>query len=202
MTAEIEKAVKYLSKTDPILSTIIKKHSKCNLRQRRNYFHHLFSAIVGQQLSVIAAKSILNKVYSNWEKLPTPKQILDTDPQTLRSFGLSNAKVKYVKDLAAKIISKELKLEGISNKSDSEVIEELTKVKGIGEWSAHMFLIFTLARLNVLPHGDLGIKRAIAQNYGLETYPTEDEVKVLAEEKKWAPYNSVAAWYLWKSLEG
>ena len=119
----------------------------------------------------------------------------------LRKIGLSNSKTKYIKDFSSRLINKEISLRGISKKSDEKIIEELVQVKGIGIWTVQMFLIFTLGRQNVLPLGDLGLKRAIMQNYKLTELPGEVEIKKLAVENNWEPYCSIASWYLWKSLE-
>jgi DNA-3-methyladenine glycosylase II len=120
----------------------------------------------------------------------------------LRDLGLSNAKAKYVIDLSYKLLSAEIKLNGISKLSESEIMNELIKVKGIGPWTVHMFLIFVLGKPNILPEGDLGIKKAIMLNYNLENLPTGEEVIKLSKIKNWAPYNTYASLYLWKSIDG
>jgi DNA-3-methyladenine glycosylase II len=109
--------------------------------------------------------------------------------------------VKYVKNLSEKVLSGEITFKGLSKKSDEEIIEHLIKVKGIGVWTAHMFLIFTLGRLNVLPVGDLGIKRAAQNVYSLKKMPDERKIFKISKVNNWSPYNSIASWYLWKSLE-
>jgi DNA-3-methyladenine glycosylase II len=198
---EIAKALQHLSAKDKTLLRIIKKTPKCNLPAHRKYYISLLKAIVGQQLSVASARAINTRFLSFYDVDPKPEKILKTKDEKLRELGLSFAKIKYVKDLSKKIISKEVNFRNISKKSDIQIIEELTKVKGIGVWTVHMFLMFTLGRINVLPSGDLVIKKAIMLNYGLKKLPDEKKVKQVAEKNNWSPYNSVAAWYLWRSLE-
>lgn len=198
---KIEKAIEHLSKNDYVLSRLIKNFGTCNLLPHKKYFFALLRAITGQQLSMRAAAAIDKKFMSYFNHTPTPEQILNSSDSELRALGLSNAKVKYVKDLSAKILSGEVNLKGISNKSDEEIISQLTKVKGIGIWTVHMFLIFTLGRLNVLPYSDLGIRKAVMLNYGLKKLPDEKKVIKVARENKWHPYCTIASIYLWKSLD-
>lgn len=196
-----ENGAKHLSKHDKVLSSIIKKSGTRNLTPHRKYFNLLLGAIISQQLSVKAAAAIEKRFMSHFDNKPTPQLVLAAEDTILRGFGLSNAKVKYVKDLSSKVLSGEVKLKGFSRKTDDEIIEQLTKVKGIGVWSAHMFLIFNLARPNILPTGDLGIRKAVMLNYRLKKMPTEDTVKKLARKNNWHPYCTVASIYLWRSLD-
>lgn len=198
---QLKKAINHLSRYDYAMSRIIKKFGKCNLQSHRDYFNALLKAIVGQQLSIKSAAAINGRLFERFNNQPTPKLIIAIKNDELKTIGLSNAKIKYVKDLSTKIINKEISLKNFNKNSDEEIIAQLTKVKGIGIWTSHMFLIFTLARLNVLPHGDLGIKKAIMLNYNLRKLPDEQKVIKIAKKNNWAPYNSVAAWYLWKSLD-
>jgi len=195
-------AVKHFLKNDVSIYSIINKHDPIFLKRRRNYFIHLCNSIIGQQLSVYSAKAIINNFLSFFKNKPTPESIMKTDISSLRSLGLSNAKAKYVKDLSNKLLNKEINLRGISEKSDSEILDELTKVKGIGSWTVHMFLIFVLGRKNILPSGDLGIKKAIMLNYHLKNLPTDKEVIRISKKKNWSPYNSYASLFLWKSIDG
>jgi DNA-3-methyladenine glycosylase II len=144
MKLEILKGIKHLSKHDKVLSTLIKNYGICNLRPRKKYFNLLLSSIIGQQLSVTAADSICKKFLLFFNNNPTPEYVLRVSHEELRQLGLSNAKAKYVKDLSQKIIDKEINLKNIGSRSDEEIMMELTKVKGIGVWTVHMFLIFTL----------------------------------------------------------
>jgi DNA-3-methyladenine glycosylase II len=198
---EIENGIKHLSINDKRLEKIILKCDVYNLSPGKNYYDALLKAIIGQQLSTYAAKTIYNRFINFFNNNPTPEKILNTADTELRNLGLSNAKTKYVKDLSERISSKEIYLNRLVRKSDPEIISELTKVKGIGEWTVHMFLIFTLARSDVLPVNDLGLKRAVMNVYGLRKLPDEKRIYKISKENKWSPYNSIASWYLWRSLE-
>lgn len=198
---KLKKALEYLSKNDKTLSTIIKNNGICNLTSRKDFFNSLLEAIVGQQLSIKAASAIINKFYAHFGQNPHPKDILTESHERMRQLGLSNAKVKYVKDLAEKIMKEEINLDGIEKRDDDQILEELIKVKGIGKWTVHMFLIFTLGRPDVLPVGDLGLKKSITLNYKLKEMPSEEIVLKISKKKGWAPYNSLASLYLWKSLD-
>lgn len=198
---EIENGIKYIYKNDRNLASIIDRAGKCNLRPGRNYFNALLHAIIGQQLSVKAASSITGKFNSYYNNSPLPENILSTPDSDLRGLGLSNAKAKYVKDLSDKIVGKEISLERLPRKKDEEIINELIKVKGIGIWTVHMFLIFTLGRPDVLPVSDLGIRKAAMVIYNLRKLPDEKRLVHISKKNNWAPYNSIASWYLWKSLD-
>ena len=198
--AEINRAIKHLSKHDNTLSTIIKNIGIINLMPHKKYFNALLDAIIGQQLSMYAADKIAFRFMNLFNNNPLPEQILKAEDASLRAVGLSNAKVKYVKDLSEKILSREINLKGLSKKSDEEIILELIKVKGIGVWTSHMFLIFTLGRLNVLPYSDLGIRKAVMSNYNLKKLPDEKKIKSISTMNNWDPYCSVVSIYLWKSL--
>ncbi len=200
-SAEIENGIIHLSKNDDRLAKIINASRKCALKPKKDYFNSLLKAIVQQQLSTAAAASIYKKFVSYFDGKIIPEKLMLADNSDLRNLGMSNAKVKYAKDLAGKVLNGELNLKKISSKTDSEVIEVLTIVKGIGVWSSHMFLIFTLGRLNILPVGDLGIRRAAMNVYSLRKLPDEEKLLKLSERYNWAPYNSIASWYLWRSLE-
>src|SRR3989339_1106006 len=199
--AEIKRAIKHLSQHDYTLSTIIKNIGIINLTPHRQYFNSLLDAIIGQQLSVSAADKISLRFFNLFDKKPLPEQVLETSDNILRSVGLSNAKVKYVKDLSWKITTKEIHLNKLIKMPDNEIIAELTKVKGIGVWTSHMFLIFTLGRLNVLPFSDLGIRKAVMLNYRLRKLPDEKKIRSIAKKYNWDPYCSVVSRYLWKSLD-
>lgn len=178
------------------------KFGAIELKPKRRYFYHLTSSIISQQLSVQSARAIQNKFETHFNYKITAENIANSDFQTLRSLGLSNAKTKYVKDLADKLLSKDLDLKGISKKSNDEIMQELTKVKGIGPWTVDMFLMFVLGKKDVLPIGDLGIKKAIMLNYNLKNLPTGEKVIKISKKNNWAPYNSYASLYLWKSIDG
>ena len=161
----------------------------------------LVRTIAGQQLSVLAARAIWTKLLAYLDgRVPTPQEILDEDPETLRAAaGFSRAKVVYLRSLAEHVLAGELELERLAELPDDEVIEALTAVKGIGEWSSHMFLMFTLHRPDVLAVGDLGVRNAAMRAYDLPAPPKPAELAALAEP--WRPHRTRACLYLWRSLE-
>ena len=157
-------------------------------------------SIAGQQLSVLAARAIWRKLTARYDgRTPTPEEILAEDPVQLRAAaGFSRAKVVYLRSLAEHVLAGDLELDRLAELGDEEVIRELTAVKGIGEWTAHMFLMFTLHRPDVLPVGDLGVRNAAARAYGLEK-PKPAELTELGEA--WRPHRTRACLYLWRSLD-
>ena len=168
--------------------------------ERDDHYGALVRAIVGQQLSVLAARAIYGRLTERFGgRPPSPQEILADDPDELRAAaGLSRAKVGFLRSLAEHVISGELELERLDSLPDEEVIEELVAVKGLGLWTAHMFLMFHLERPDVLPVGDLGIRRAIERAYGLPALPLAPELERLAAP--WRPYRTLACRYLWRSL--
>lgn len=194
-----KEATKFLKK-DPKLAKIIKKVGDYNVKITKNRYQSLVEAIIAQQLSGSATKSILKKFKKLFKsKFPKPVEVIKTPDSKIRSTGLSKMKIMYIKDLSKKIQSKKLNMKIISTKSDEYIVEHLTDVKGIGRWTAEMFLIFSLGRLDVLPVGDLGLKKGIQLMYSLKELPNEKEIERIAES--WKPYRTVATWYLWKSLQ-
>jgi DNA-3-methyladenine glycosylase II len=169
--------------------------------ERDDHYGALVRAIVGQQLSVSAARAIYGRLLARFpDRPPTPTEILADDPEALRTAaGLSHAKVGYLRSLAEHVLSGELELERLDELGDDQVTAELTAVKGIGEWSAHMFLMFHLDRPDVLPVGDLGIRRAMERVYQLPELPKPPEMEMIAEP--WRPYRTLACRYLWRSLQ-
>jgi len=165
------------------------------------HWETLVTAIVHQQLSVKAGQTIAGRVraLTDGPRYPEPNAMAAFQPMALRSCGLSNAKVGYVQDLAARVDDGRLNLASLSRKSDEAVIEELTKVRGIGEWSAHMYLIFRLGRLDILATGDLGLRMGAGKLYGLDEHATPAELTEIAEP--WRPYRSIGSWYLWRALD-
>jgi DNA-3-methyladenine glycosylase II len=166
-----------------------------------DHYGALVRAIAGQQLSVLAAKAIYGRLTARFQdRAPTPQEILADDPEELRAAaGFSRAKVSYLRSLAEHVISGELELERLDDLSDEQAIAELVAVKGIGEWTAHMFLMFQLERPDILPVGDLGIRRAIEISYGLDALPNPATMEKIAEP--WRPQRTLACRYLWRSLE-
>ena len=196
---ENHKAIRFLRK-DPKMDEIIEQVGEYNIKITKNRYQSLVEAIIAQQLSGYAADSILKrfkKLYKS--KFPKPVDVIKTSNPKLRSVGLSKMKISYIKDLSKKIELNELKIRSFSSKDDEFIIEQLTSVKGIGRWTAEMFLIFSLGRQDVLPVGDLGLKKGIQLMYSLKELPKEKEIEEFAES--WRPYRTVATWYLWKSLQ-
>ncbi len=194
-----KKAVKFLKK-DPKFAKIIMQVGDYNVKITKNRYQALVEAIISQQLSGSAANSIIKKFRKLYKsKFPKPRDVIKTSDSKLRTTGLSKMKIVYIKELSKKIESKELNMRKISTQSDEQVIEVLTDVKGIGRWTAEMFLIFSLGRLDILPVGDLGLKKGIQSMYSLKDLPEKEQIEQLTES--WKPYRTVATWYLWKSLQ-
>jgi len=198
--AEIERGVKHLRRADPVLRDVIRKAGPFAMRLKRDRFEALVYSILSQQISGKAASAIRRKFldYVGPEGM-TPRFIATLTVADLRTVGLSRQKASYVLDLAQRVHEGTLPLERLARLSDDEVIEALVAVKGIGVWTAQMFLIFSLGRLDVMPHGDYGVRSAIQRLYGLEELPNRQTCHRIAEP--WRPYASIAAWYCWRSLE-
>ena len=198
----MDESLEHLSTNDPVIKRLIASYPKPDFIKHVNYYQELVDSIIGQQLSVSAARAIEGRFKALFDdRFPTPEQILTVDIETLRSVGFSRPKARYVQDLAHKIIDGEVRFDTIDNLSNDEIITELTKVKGIGEWTVHMFLMFCMARLDVLPVGDLGIRNGVTKLYELPKQATPEDVRTIAEKNSWRPYESVASWYVWQSLE-
>jgi DNA-3-methyladenine glycosylase II len=199
---KLRQAENYLSDQDKRLAPVIKASGPCRLNPHTDHYGELVGSIVGQQLSSKAAATIWKRVLELFGgKMPTPEQLLKVDGQKLREAGCSWPKIGYMKDLAQHIIDGRLDLSHISTMPNEQLIEQLTAVKGIGEWSAHMFMMFGLGRLDILPVGDLGIRKAMMNLYELGKLPDPAVCVTIANENKWHPYESVASWYLWQSLD-
>jgi DNA-3-methyladenine glycosylase II len=184
---------------DRKLAKVIDLVGEFSLSLTKNPYESLVEAIITQQLSSKAADSISTKFRAIYGRFPKPADVIRTSDVKLRKAGLSYMKVSYIKDLSKKVESKELRLDYMKNLSDEEIIVQLTQVKGIGRWTAEMFLIFSLGRLDVLPVGDLGLKKGIRDLYSLKELPEKEQIERIAE--KWRPYRSVATWYLWRSQD-
>jgi DNA-3-methyladenine glycosylase II len=198
----LREAEEYLERHDKKLAPVIKASGPCRIEPHTDHYGELVGSIVGQQLSSVAAGSIWRRVLDLFDgKMPTPEQLIKIDDQKLRDVGLSWAKVRYVKDLAQHVLDGRLDLDHIATMPNEQVIEQLTAVKGLGEWSAHMFMIFGLGRLDVLPVGDLGVRKAVMNLYGLKEMPDPAMMVTIANKHKWHPYESGAAWYGWQSLD-
>ena len=185
-----KEAEEFLSK-DKFIGPLIQKWGSCTIKpiQKLKYFEDLVDVICSQQLSGKAAKTIFGRVKTLLVKV-TPQNILSKTDQEIRDCGLSWQKVNYIKDLAIRVVNKELMVSNLNKLQDEEIIIELVKVKGIGRWTAEMFLMFSLGRPDILPKDDLGINKALKN---LKIKPKDTE--------KWKPYRTVASWYLWRSLE-
>jgi DNA-3-methyladenine glycosylase II len=198
----------HLRAADPVLGALIDRVGALAPRTRPanrptpgEHYAGLVRTIVGQQLSTRAAAAIWQRLLDHFDgRAPTPQEILDADPETLRAAaGLSRAKTLYLRSLAEHVIEGSLELDRLNELEDDAVIAELVAVKGIGEWSAHMFLMFQLERPDVLAPGDLGIRRGIQIAYGMEALPTPSEVIAIAEP--WRPYRTAACLYLWRAID-
>jgi DNA-3-methyladenine glycosylase II len=201
-------ARKQLAASDPTMAALIERIGEIDLetrlRRRReerpaDAYGALLRAIVGQQLSTKAARTIYGRVLELFDgSTPVPEQLLEVDEADLRAAGLSGRKVEYIRDLASHVLDGELELDRLGELSDEEVIEEIVAVRGLGVWTAEMFLMFHLERPDVLSGGDLGIRKAIQLEYELEEMPTPTRVLEIGEP--WRPHRSLASLYLWESL--
>ncbi len=196
----MRKAILHLKKADPVLGSILDRVGPYRIQYREPTFETLVRSIVYQQLSGRVASVIFGRLAAAVPggKL-TPAGVLKLTPAKMRKLGLSKQKTAYIRDLARKTLRGAVRFEALAELPDHEVIEHLTQVKGIGVWTAHMFLIFALQRLDVLPTGDLGVRTAIRKAYGMEELPHPKQIEEMA--LSWRPYCSVASWYLWRSLE-
>jgi DNA-3-methyladenine glycosylase II len=194
-----------LAAADPRMGELVAELGELSFETRRrgrpkgDAYGTLLRSVIGQQLSAKAAFTIHGRVLQLFGgEHPTPKQLLDANPEELRATGLSGRKVEYLRDLAGHVDSGELELDQLGEMSDEDVIAEITAVRGFGEWSAQMFLMFFLERPDVLPVGDLGIRRAVERLYGLDDLPGPTELTRIAEP--WRPQRTLACIYLWESL--
>ncbi|MBI5266102.1 MAG: DNA-3-methyladenine glycosylase 2 family protein [candidate division Zixibacteria bacterium] len=191
-------AQRHLVKADPRLARVIRKYGPCPLKRTRGGFERVCKAIVSQQLSTKAAATIFRRFCAlSPRKKPTAITVAKLTDQQLREVGLSRQKIGYLRDLARTVTEKKLVFERLGKLSDEQVIEQLTQVKGIGRWTAEMYLIFVLGRPDVFSVGDLGIRTAIRNLYKLD----HQEVDLDKFAERWKPHRSTACWYLWRSLE-
>ena len=196
------KARRLLMRRDPVMRELMRRYGACGLAdsQHADPYKALVHSIMSQQLSSKAAATIARRFVDLFGgTFPTPAQVLAMPAERLRSAGLSGMKVSFIRDLAQRVQDGTLHLDALDTMTDEEVIAELTKVKGIGRWTAEMFLMFRLHRPDVLPVGDLGIVNAMKKAYGLRKPPTPARMMKIGES--WRPYRSVACWYLWRSLD-
>ena len=196
-----DRATRALAKADPVMRALIKRHPDITIRRRGDAFTTLARAITGQQISVKAAQSVWNRVLEACDGKPgklSPDSVLALDPPLLRACGLSQRKADYIRDLASKFAAGELKPRRWSMSDDETIIEELIQVKGIGRWTAEMFLMFNLHRPDILPVDDLGLRNAAAAYNDGEKMSIE-EIRAIGEG--WKPWRTVATMYLWRSLD-
>ncbi len=203
MTAsDYARARRLLARRDPVLRDLMRAHGACGLArsQQSDPFKALVRAIMSQQLSIKAAATIASRFEALFGgRFPTPVEVDAVHAAKPRGVGLSYQKIGYLRDLCRRIQDGTLRLNAIGRMSDEAVIEALTQVKGIGRWTAEMYLMFRLHRPDILPLGDLGIVKAVQKNYGLRGIPSADRIVKIGEN--WRPFRSVACWYLWASLK-
>ena len=197
---KVGQALRHLRRVDPVMRNVIRRAGPFRLKPRRDRFYSLVSSILSQQISGKAAASIRARLedYVAPEKI-SAEALGRIKPDQLRRIGVSSQKAAYLLDLANRVQAGELKLDRMARLSDEQVIEALVQVKGIGVWTAQMFLIFSLGRMDVFPHDDLGVRAAIRNLYGLDELPDKETSHRIATP--WRPYASVASWYCWRSLE-
>jgi DNA-3-methyladenine glycosylase II len=196
----MRKALNHLKKSDPVMAGIIERIGPYKIQYREPVFHSLVRSITYQQLHGKAAATIFGRLVAAAKADPlTPESILKLRPAKMRAIGLSKQKMTYIRDLARLTKSGDVNFEQCHTLEDAAVVEHLTRVKGVGVWTVHMFLIFALRRPDVLPTGDLGVRAAMKKAYGLAELPKPDEMQRIAAS--WRPYASVASWYLWRSLD-
>ena len=193
-------AIQHLRRSDPVLAAIIERVGDYSIQFREPGFETLVRSIVYQQLSGRVASVIFGRLLAATGGKLTPQNVLKLRPSRMRALGLSTQKTVYIRDLARLTRDGVVRFEDLAHAADAEVIEHLTQVKGIGVWTAQMFLMFALRRPDILPTGDLGIRNAMRKAYGLEQVPSPAEMEELGARGR--PYCTVASWYLWRSLEG
>ena len=195
-----QRGVRYLKRNDPVLARMIGRVGPIRFELDDDHYEAVVGSIIFQQLAGSAAQAILNRFKQLYGgRVPSPREYLSTDVEKLRGSGLSPQKISYIKDLAERLENGTLDLKRLENLPDEEAINELDNVRGIGRWTAEMFLIFMLGRTDVLPVDDLGLRKAAQKAYRLRKLPKRDRLEQLAE--KWHPYSSISTLYLWKSVE-
>ena len=196
-----EKGMGHLSRSDKTLAKIIKKIGPINIDPPDDYFEHIVSSIIYQQISGAAGASITKRFRALYNgRMPSPKKFLSTPEKKVRGAGISPQKYSYLVDLCTRIRDGRLELSKFEKMEDEDIIEELDEVRGIGRWTAEMFLMFSLGRTDIVPRDDLGVKRAIKIAYRLRDYPSGSKFSELSE--KWKPYGTIASLYLWKNVDG
>lgn len=199
----LQMGVDHLRRVDPVLAELIDQFGTPPITPHARYYQELVESIVSQQLSVKAAATILKRFIGLFDGVafPTPADILQKTVEEFRSVGLSRQKATYIQDLAVKVIEGTVRFDHLDALSNNEVVAELTQIKGVGVWTVHMFLMFCMGRLDVLPTGDLGIKNGMHRLFDLPEKPSPEAMEALAQERQWAPYQTLASWYIWQSLD-
>jgi len=200
--ARLQEAAAFLADNDEVLAPVIASAGLPRIIPHKFYYQEIVESIVSQQLSVKAADTILKRFIGLFGDgdFPSPEQILEKSVDELRAAGLSRPKIGYIQDLAQKVIDGTVRFNHLDALSNDDVITELTVIKGVGVWTVHMFLIFCMGRLDVLPWGDLGIRNGIKKLYDLDQIPDQKTIEEIAAKNNWHPYESVASWYIWRSL--
>ena len=194
-------AVAHLAAVDPVMHDLTTRYPEPVFTKHPHYYRELMESIIGQQLSVKAARAIRQRFTEHFGHFPVPAEVLATSIDELRTLGLSRQKASYLQAIAEHARDERVDFTRLDQLDDATIIAELTAIKGVGTWTVHMFLMFCMARLDVLPTGDLGIRRAVERAYQLPGLPTPDQVAAIAEQRGWHPYASVASRYLWASLD-
>ena len=198
---EIETGIGVLSERDPVIGRLIKRNRLPGIPSGRDPFESLVRAILSQQISGKAATTIVGRVEQSAEGLSDPERVARLSDSELAACGVSTQKRRYLRSLTDHVLGGELDIQRLNALGDREVIDALTVVTGIGTWTAKMFAIFTLGRLDILPFEDLGVRNGIRIAYGLPDRPTEKQVQDLADQRGWSPYRSLASWYMWRATE-
>jgi DNA-3-methyladenine glycosylase II len=198
--AALERARRYLARRDPVLKQVIVSVGACSLLPAQNRFHALVRSIISQQISTRAAAAIATRLETTLARSGiSPRALERLSVEKLRGVGLSAAKIQSLLDLAVRVRNGSVPLHNLDDLADEDVIEKLTPVRGIGRWTAEMFLIFSLGRLDVFPIADLGLRAGVRKHYGLDELP--DKAYLFRLGESWRPYRSIGTWYIWRSLK-
>lgn len=194
-------AYRHLRQADPVVGALIEQHGPYRPRPAMDHYESLLRTVMFQQLNGRAASAIQDRWMALYGgRYPTPSELLATTDEAFRSVGVSRQKTGYLRDIAGRTLSGALDLQGIEDLPDEEIVSQVTAVNGLGEWSAHMFLMFQLGRPDVLPTGDFGVRNGMRIAYGLPDMPSPARAREIGAA--WAPYRSVGSWYMWRAVEG
>ncbi|MBS1107278.1 MAG: HhH-GPD superfamily base excision repair protein [Deltaproteobacteria bacterium] len=198
--ALLERARRSLRRRDPVLGDVIRRVGACGLRRRGDPYRYLVRSVLFQQITGAAGSAIEKRLHAAYGgRVPAPAQLRVAETETLRGAGLSRQKIESLRAIATAFDERSLDARRLARLPDDAVVEAVTVVRGVGEWTAHMLLMFSLGRPDVLPVGDYGVRKAARDLYGLADLPKRKELETLGEA--WRPYRSIAAWYLWRSIE-